>query len=225
MVAEARLVKAFCQVNTVKGWRYLDDAGKVMNHFADEFEEMKVGLNGLLLNKPGAIIDEARVTAKDIWIGFTRPATGTYVGDQAWRYVQTVANIIGVESVSRVGVRLQYLLPTAIAQDQMAAIARTLVGGPVLSIPGAPTSTEVSLELQLERGLQVTLRFQPVKLRPSEVLVENLPTEGLMFDSDVSRSGTINLAEARVAIRQAIAWSEDNVPAMVQRVATEIGIP
>ena len=55
--------------------------------------------------------------------------------------------------------------------------------------------------------------------------VENLPTEGLMFDSDVSRSGTINLAEARVAIRQAIAWSEDNVPAMVQRVATEIGIP
>ena len=46
------LAKAFCQVNTVKGNRYLDDAGLIMNAYADQFPEMNVGLNGLIMTNP-----------------------------------------------------------------------------------------------------------------------------------------------------------------------------
>ena len=67
------LVKGFIQVDPLKGYRYLDDAGKIMVQYDDHFSEMQVGLEGLRMSGSDSPFDEAKVSANQIWCGFTRP--------------------------------------------------------------------------------------------------------------------------------------------------------
>ena len=112
-MADLVLVNAFCQVNILKGFRYLDDAGKIMNRYDDDFAEKSVGLNGLDMStkKEDAILREMRVSSRHIWLRFSKPDTYQYVIDHGSSRIREVADIIDVSSASRFGVRLEYLYP------------------------------------------------------------------------------------------------------------------
>ena len=105
------LKAAWCQINTEHGYRYLDDAGKVMNAFAEDFPELAVGLEGLSMKAPGAKLEEVRVSTTAAWASFDRPDTLQYVVDQSWRVFKVVVELIGVQTASRFGMRMHYLRP------------------------------------------------------------------------------------------------------------------
>jgi hypothetical protein len=125
-VPDIVLAKAYAQVNTVKGWQYLDDAGKVMNRYEDTFPDMSIGPQGLVMRNPVAAIDEARVSGRDIWIGFTRPDTVRYVIDQSWSFISFVAATISVTQATRFGLRLQYIVPRDDLTNDIDATAAVL---------------------------------------------------------------------------------------------------
>lgn len=223
-MADPVLVKAFVQVNTVKGWRYLDDAGRMMNHFADQFPEMKVGLNGLQLRAPDATLDDARVTAQDIWVSFTRPATTQLIGDQAWNFVRAVAEFLDVTSASRLGLRMQYLLPVAPTTDLVTRVASVVLGAAVLDLARERHSFGVEMQFSIDAAHMATLRVEPVQVVDRATLTSSIPGEGLMFDGDVSRTGSFAITEARQFLRTASAWCDEHLLALAARVAEEASV-
>ena len=65
------LTDSYFQANTIKGHRYLDDAGKIMNRWDSEFPNKDVGLQGLSMRNPDALMRELRVDNRTIWIRFS----------------------------------------------------------------------------------------------------------------------------------------------------------
>ena len=65
--------ESFIQVNTIKGFKYVDKAGEIVNayHKNNSAPQFQMGLNGLVVEQPKDKIDELRVTAQVIWAKFS----------------------------------------------------------------------------------------------------------------------------------------------------------
>lgn len=217
---EPILFKVFCQANTIKGWRYLDDAGRIMNLYADQFPDLSVGLRGLVMKNPTAVVEEARVSGNDIWIGFARPATTQLVQDHAWRYVTTVSDIIDVTSYSRVGVRFQYLREVASVAKAMPRLAAVVLGPALTSLGESPGSVEGKIEVTGPDGLDA--RVSVTFVRAADPTADPaLPSEGLMLDADISRTSTMTRVEVRRTLQAALAWGDTAMKGLAERIAQE----
>lgn len=184
---EAELVKAFCQVNTVKGYRYLDAAGEIMNAYDDQFDELQVGLDGLTMRRSGAVIDEAKVSTSQVWISFTGPDTVQYVVDQATRFVRFVTETLGVTACSRYGFRTQHLLPFA-ATDFPEAATKVIHYGLADRIPGRIDQFELHLDVDAQKDSGTKVRIGSAVR--GEGMDPRFPKAGVLLDFDIWRKGT-----------------------------------
>lgn len=214
------LVKAFCQANTVKGWRYLDVAGEIVNRHIDQLPDIEVGLNGLTMKNSSAVMDEARVSVRHIWVGFTRPATTRLVTDQAFAFINSVSESLGVAGFDRVGVRLQYLNPLPTVGRAIPHMAQTLVAKPLIELSGRLSSFESQVELALADDRTASIRVQPARLA-DPAGDPFLPHEGLLYDCDAARTGSIAKSDLRRVLREAAEWSEEHIRAIANVVSTE----
>lgn len=214
------LVKAFVQANTLKGWRYLDLAGSVMNHYTDTFVDMNVGLQGLGMRNPAAVMDEARVTPHEIWVGFTRPATLGFVTDKSWNFIATVAEMLGIQTFSRLGLRLQYVLGDPADARSIARAAGLIFGGLWTGL-GDPESFGAMMQVRAGQDLSAAIRIDPVKLAEGAKEDAALPKDGFNFDADVFRTGTLQVISLRPFLRAAADWCSSTIPPLAHRFAQE----
>src|SRR3712207_5470602 len=96
------LFNSYVQVNTIRGNRYLDDAGKIMNFYDDDFPEKEVGLEGLNMKNKESKLRTVQVTTDRIWVHVHQPDTLTYAMDNSFKVVEQISDIIGVTSFKRV---------------------------------------------------------------------------------------------------------------------------
>ena len=61
--------ESFLQINTIKGFKYVDRAGEIVNayHKNNLPPQFLMGQNGLVIGQPKDKIDELKVTAQIIW--------------------------------------------------------------------------------------------------------------------------------------------------------------
>ena len=156
------------------------------------------------------------VSTKDIWAGFTRPATTTMVVDQAWGYVNTVAGLIGVDTFSRVGLRLQYLQPYPDTKAVAGAISARLFTPALLYIGPHLSSFEASLVVQPEDDVTVVVMVQVVHLADPSRSDAALPSEGVLFDADFGRAGTIRRLDVRPILKAAVVLVEPALARLAQ---------
>lgn len=106
----------FFQVNTWRGYRYLDLAGVVMNAFEDRFKTMEVGVAGLSMADPvdpGDFIREIRVTSEQIWTHIRPRTPWTTVRHELPVVIDRIARTIEVQGYRRKGLRAYLLLPVS----------------------------------------------------------------------------------------------------------------
>ncbi len=184
---EPRIANAFVQANTVKGNRYLDDAGKIMNEWDDSFPEKQVGLEGLHMRNSDKALREMRVSTSTIWLAFFEPDTLQLVLDQSSNVIQKVAEIIEVEKFSRVGVRTQYVYPVGDVPKAVASLAKRIVGTYVESLVDDKSkwhALEVATDVVKENA-RVKLIITFVTRSQQKGNISKLPPHGVMFDIDV----------------------------------------
>ena len=65
--------ESFIQINTVKGFKYIDKAGEIVNiyHRKETVPVFSMNLNGLAIQTPKEKINELRITPQIIWMKFT----------------------------------------------------------------------------------------------------------------------------------------------------------
>jgi hypothetical protein len=176
------LAKVFCQVDTVRGFRYLDDAGKIMNRYADAFPDFNVGITGLTMKNPGGVIEELRVSATQIWIAFDHPPDSDDLRRDAVAHLLSIADLIGVSHAKRFGLRTHRLLP---------------VGGVDLKkrFDAAITPSWTHVTGQINGSESIFKVVDPDRLiRVSSVervpdAADWMPEVAVLIDIDVSRTG------------------------------------
>ncbi len=118
-IARPLLYSTYLQVNTVRGYRYLDDCGKIINKYDREFPNKTWQLQGLALSNPDATLRAINVTVDRIWVQFERPDTLTYAADNGARVIEEICEMLEVNLFSRFGLRAQYLRGLRRSREQL----------------------------------------------------------------------------------------------------------
>lgn len=219
-----QLTKAYCQVNLLKGNRYLDDAGKIMNLYDEEFPEKSVGIEGLSMVNKGADLEELRVSTVRIWFAFREPDTRQYVYDQARRRIDEIVQIIHVTHARRFGLRLEQIwaVPEADRDSVVTSVADRVYDSSLLAKEGTISSFEVMVETKHE-SVDVILRVRPVRRAKEAGPDDHLPDFGIMFDTDISTSGKeLPISDIRKFFRGAERWLKESMPALADQVMSEV---
>jgi len=221
------LVRAFCQLDFIKGNRYLDDAGKIMNEFEGEFPEKEVGVKGLTMVNRDSPLRRAFVSVDRVWTGFEEPDTLTFVADQAWRVFKTVCEIIEVSEAKRFGIRFEHLYPLRLEGDALAGAIRSTatraVGASLLAaVPENLSSFEAILD-STWKDVGVRLQLAPVRRLVEPESPDGLPDHAIMFDADIHREAkSMPVSDARRLFRAGVEWITEEFPGVAKAVLGEV---
>ncbi len=119
--------RAFCQADVVKGFRYLDLAGQIVNSYIEELPEYRVDASGLAMRSTAPVrggIAELQLSPHRIWLRFDRPPTLTFVADQAAKRFLSISETLEVSKYARIGFRVQILWPVAESAAATMTLAR-----------------------------------------------------------------------------------------------------
>jgi len=232
MMSDRIFVLASVQVNTVKGFRYLDDAGKILNEFDDEFPEKHWALEGLQLTNSANVLRQLRVNTTNIWLQFEEPPSMHLVIAESRRVIPKICQLLAVHNFSRQGLRLQYIYPVTDWEASIARIRRSAVNPNLLGAIQAQGLThhqafEITLPLQSER-LGIILRIFPVerqqeKDKPLDRAIEGdqLPARGIMVDVDIYVAGATEVKGLTQFFRDAEVWANGPLEEIVGSFMTE----
>lgn len=109
-INELTLLESFIQTDYFKGYKYIDKAGEIVNHFHKErlTPEYSMDLNGLVIFNPDPYTDQLRVTSNSLWAHYVEPdsldqATRLYI-----KKAETIFQILEIVDITRIGWRNYY---------------------------------------------------------------------------------------------------------------------
>ncbi len=231
-MANTKLVNVFVQANTIKGYRYLDDCGKIMLAFDEQFPIKGIqgdNLSGqtLSMTNSESPIRQVRVTTQVVWVHFESPDTLQFVIDQSTGIIEKICQLIDVQRFSRIAIRTQHILSDA-DLDVLAGKARSYFFQPALNqLLGVTsvTSDEAVNGFQFSFPVQVGDMAVNFQVGTAQLADEgsntDYPRNGLLLDSDAYRNGEFSLAEFRRFLRGATSWVSKPVTGVVEALAGE----
>lgn len=116
-LSQLKHLASFFQVNLIKGYKYIDRAGEIVNiyHRNNTPPPFSMDLDGLSIAQPLEDVAELRVTSKTFWMRFEPGQTEgeiTYIAASLDHLIQTyskeakkVLDVLEVEEMSRIGWR------------------------------------------------------------------------------------------------------------------------
>ena len=182
---KSKLVGAFFQMDTVRGNRYLDDAGQIMNQYEAILPQMDVGIEGLRMRGGDGPIREMRVSTRQIWISFQDPDSLQLAIDHALPVVQSICEIIHVTAAKRFGLRTEFLASPPDMKELISPLANDLFSSSLIETQDKISTFETMLGFQWD-DLHGNVRVRPVQEVRGGTVRENF---GLMFDIDVYQEG------------------------------------
>lgn len=212
--ADLVVANAYFQANLIKGWRYLDDAGKIANRWLDQFTETTVGIDGLIMRNPDATLRELQVSVDRIWLAFSTPDTIRLVCDQSAGICTEISDIIDVGSYKRLGIRLEYLHRMPDIESCQRLASSNLVPDSFrnsLKAMGLDLhSADASMNLY-DSKLKARLSIRPARRVRKPSKPDKLPDIGVMFDIDLYQDERTEKAKILTFVRAVEAWVNENV--------------
>lgn len=172
--------ESFIQVNTIKGFRYVDRAGEIVNayHKNNSAPQFTMGLNSLVIEQPKDKIDEMKVTAQVIWAKFSEIDSLDMIANLFSREAENILQILEVKKISRVGWRNYFIHEFQNKEKQDEYLEKFTV------IKDTKPSV-VRLEVKTGKGFGANLMIQSVIKNDAK------KTPGILFDIDVFQNGEI----------------------------------
>lgn len=110
-ILKLNYIESFLQVNYLKGYKYIDKAGEIVNHFFIDGKEplFEMNLGGLTILKPKEKAEEMRVTPKSLWAHFVNPGSFEEVEDFYTKELKNIATILNIKEITRIGWRHYFI--------------------------------------------------------------------------------------------------------------------
>jgi hypothetical protein len=176
--------ESFIQINTIKGFKYIDKAGEIVNayHKKNKVPQFAMGLNGLIIEKPKDKIEQIKVTSQVIWAKFIKIDTLDTVAHLFSKEAENILQILEVEKLGRIGWRnyFVYELQNKEKQDEYLKKFTVIKDTKLLA---------VRLEVKTGKEFNANLMVQPVIKNNEE------KTPGVLFDVDVFKKGEMGPKE------------------------------
>jgi len=112
-ISKLKIPKSFLQVDFVKGFKYVDKAGEILNNYILEDGQeplFKMDLEGLRIKGVNKVFDEVKVSPRSIWASYSEVNTLDQVRDDfTSNHLLENLNILDVNKVKRVGWRNHFV--------------------------------------------------------------------------------------------------------------------
>ncbi|MEK7173341.1 MAG: hypothetical protein AAB740_05230 [Patescibacteria group bacterium] len=192
--------ESFIQVNTIKGFKYVDKAGEIVNtyHKNNSAPQFQMGLSGLVIEQPKERIDELKITSQVIWARFSKIDSLDMISNLFSKEAESILKILEVEKISRVGWRNYFVHEFLNKGKQEEYLKKFTV------IKGTKPST-IRLEVKTSKDFNANLMIQPV----IKVIKNDAEkATGILFDIDIFQNGEIeprNISKLLKEFRQYLA--------------------
>ncbi|MDD2391901.1 MAG: hypothetical protein PHU94_03070 [Bacilli bacterium] len=106
-ISDLIFVESFLQVNFLKGYKYIDKAGEIVNEFCTEDKEpnFSMDLNRLLIYNPEENVAEIKVSPRDYWSHFVDPDSLESISYKYIKNGEKILKILEVDKIQRIGWR------------------------------------------------------------------------------------------------------------------------
>jgi len=172
--------EAFIQINTIKGFKYVDKAGEIVNayHKNNSVPQFQMGLGGLVIEQPKDKIDELKITSLIIWARFSEIDSLDMISNLFSKEAESILKILEVEKISRVGWRNYFVYEFQNKEKQDDYLKKfTVIKDTKPSI--------IRLEIKTGKDFSANLMLQPVIKNDTE------KTPGILFNIDVFQNKEI----------------------------------
>jgi hypothetical protein len=170
--------ESFMQINTIKGFKYVDRAGEIVNayHKNNSAPQFQMGLNGLVIEQPKDKIDELKITAQVIWAKFSEIDSLDSISTLFAKESENVLKILEVEKISRIGWR-NYFVHEFLNKEKQDEYLKKF------TVIKDTKPTIVRLEIKTGKDFNANLMLQPV------IKNDENKTSGILFDIDIFQNG------------------------------------
>ena len=163
---------SFLQVNFIKGYKYIDKAGEIVNvfHNDNKVPAFNMDLNGLIIYKPTLDIEAVKVSSNIFWMHLISPGSLDQVENAFIANLKIIIKILEVNKLSRIGWR-NYFMYDLNDESEAEQIMKKLS-------PTDGLSFQEGIFLQKIKDVNLKIRFKKVyKNNESK-------TPALLFDVD-----------------------------------------
>lgn len=107
-------VESFIQVDFMKGYKYIDKAGELVNRFHTDNLPPKflMSLDGLVISNPDKKISEIKISSLAFWAHFLKPDSLDQISQLFEKKLVIVDEVLQPEGCSRVGWRNYFIFET-----------------------------------------------------------------------------------------------------------------
>ncbi len=170
--------ESFIQVNTIKGFKYVDKAGEIVNayHKKNIAPQFAMGLNGLVIEQPKDKIEQLKITSQVIWEKFSEIDSLDMISNLFSTDAENILKILEVEKISRVGWRNYFVYEFSSKEKQDEYLKK-------FTVIDKTNPSLVRLEVKTGKDFSANLMIQPV------IKNDTNKTHGVLFDIDIFQSG------------------------------------
>ena len=183
--------ESFIQINTIKGFKYVDKAGEIVNayHKKNIAPQFAMGLNGLVIEQPKDKIDQLKVTAQVIWEKYSEIGSLDMILNLFSADAEKILKILEVEKISRVGWRnyFVYEFPSKEKQDEYLK---------KFTVIDNTNPSLVRLEIKTGKDFSANLMIQPVIKNDTD------KTHGVLFDVDIFQNGEFEIQNISKSLKE-----------------------
>jgi hypothetical protein len=166
--------ESFLQVNLVKGYKYVDRAGEIVNSFSDlTTPDFQMNAGGLILNKPLSNVEEIKISSTMIWFKFVDPDSLDLSYQTYKKEAQKILEILDVAEIQRIGWRNYFVIDLSSSAE-----VREFLGNAVDVKVRDCSLSQVKLSVKISDEVSGTLFL-------NEATNSDQGTPALMFDLDL----------------------------------------
>jgi hypothetical protein len=190
------LRSVFFQANTIHGFTFFDDSGKILNLYVDNYQRWTNGLDGLKLTEPKAdsdVPDTVQVTPDRVWFQYLEQSSlGSKLSQMAAMLVD-ISRILKVDEYSRLGLRASYFFSTPPDSDLARLAARRALGAAFdYGLEQADAGIEFEAVMRAKsRDISTVIWAKTLKILRPPRNRGDYETDGLSVDVDAYREGTL----------------------------------
>lgn len=174
--------ESFIQVNTIRGFKYVDKAGEIVNiyHKNNTAPQFTMGFDGLVINDPEEKVEQLKVTSQEVWVKFAKPDSLSMISDIFSKEVDLILKVLEVEKVSRIGWR-NYFVHEFQNWDKQDEYMKKIA-----PVKGAQLSV-IRFKVNTGKNFNANLGFQPIEKNDAT------KTPCVLFDIDIFQKGEIEI--------------------------------
>jgi hypothetical protein len=119
-------VESFLQILFVKGYKYIDKAGEIVNYFYKDHQEPKfsMDLSKLDIFEPDHKINSIKISAQTFWAHFDKPDSLEQIDSYFGSKAHDVIKILEVEQINQIGWRNYFVYKFNTSEDRKKVLSK-----------------------------------------------------------------------------------------------------